>query len=264
MTKLAIVLSAALLATSAVAQEHLVPEQSVFPDYSADFGEYNSLVASAFKEAFDRNVLARVIAIPSFRREYAIWLKRTGNAYTVYFLEPTVQLWGHPSLKMLESGQEGILNKDGTSRRDEEGIARLKAELPADPRDVKFNRCEIRIEESLGDRLVRAWTAMLLQTHYDEVPTQIDADGTVLQTVTVHADGDTFHFSMPYADPLELEGYAWSPDTNSKTGKFVAITNTMKKLCEMKDRKLEQQLSRQADELLAQLPELKTIKRQSK
>jgi hypothetical protein len=245
-------LAAALAATPVWAANHLEPENSVLGGEFQFQLNYDAMVATVLKEAFAQGVMARMTAEPSFDNEYAVALRQDGDAWTILHLRPKVQLWSYPTLGFMESGQERVLAKDGTERRDDEGIARLRASIPADWHNVPVERCAIAIDAGLAGRILDVWTLMLAATRYpqESIPRLASARNSS-ETVTIHADGETYHFART-GDP-DLAGQTWSPDPGTQPGQLVAIASLIAKYCHTKKAYDAAELSTAVDRLLAQL-----------
>jgi hypothetical protein len=240
-----LILAAALLANPAAAQsriplaeDHLKPENSVLGD-TAIFSDYDTLVRDLLHDAYDMGVDVRMVALPSFFPEYAVGLRSfetrgtgpfktiaRGAPYRIFVLAPEAQIWTYESIAMLKRGEEQVgtwSDKNGDSQQamQKKEIAKLEAKMPANPHDLKIDRCEADISGVLGDRIVEVWRKMVLATHY---PAKYD---TIL-------DGEFYHFSMvsPKAGPIS--GQTHSPYRDSATGTLVTLADTMRAVCEKK------------------------------
>jgi hypothetical protein len=210
--QLILVLGCALYATAALAGEHLEPERS-------DFASYDSTVATVLKSAFERDVRARAVVEPSFQSEFAVGVKEESGAFRVFFLQPSAQVWQYTLLQMMKKRQVTSTTPDHVDNTARE-IARIEASLPADPKDLKVEQCEIAIDATLGARLVTLWKTILSQ-----VKAQPPDNGI---------DGVIYHFSMA-VDGHELAGQAWSPPKSSDAGMMVDIAYAMREACKTKN-----------------------------
>jgi len=235
----------ALCAASAMAAEHLVPEDNEFT--RADLSEgaislapYYTTVVTVLEDAFAPDVRARVIAMPSFTPEYAVGIKVNGDRYTIFHIGLDTQLWHYETLKSLEEVNPALLG-DSAAKSLNDTLAELRDNLPADFRDVGTKACEFEIAPAIGGTIMAIWNTMLLQTRYAE-------------TGNFGRDGTDYHFSMVGGGQL-LAGKVWEPPPDSKTGRLVSIAETMKNLCLTGDTNLIGQLQPQLDALSAQLTE---------
>jgi hypothetical protein len=136
--------------------DHLEPEKSLFNSSPSD-QKYHSMVVDAFMEVYDKDVVARVIVLPSFEPEYAIALKKHDKEYTLFMVSPIMQLWAY------RIKEEGIEN--GKINQDDQQVERMKAVYPT-YNDIPLTRCSVEIEADLGDKLLTVWETMLLTTRY--------------------------------------------------------------------------------------------------
>jgi hypothetical protein len=217
-----------------MASDYLEPEESLFTGIFMP--DYYEMVLSAFSAAYERDVRARAIVFPSFHPEYAVGISEDDGAYRIFHLQPEKQLWGYKTLEFMKSGRTRVYNDAGVAGNDEQ-IKRLEELLPKDPRDVKIERCDVDIDQSLGRRIIETWEMMLRQTRY----VQHDTRGT---------DGITYHFSMR-ARHQDLAGKVWTPPGDSKTGMLASVAETMKRICVTGDEGLTGELERRVDDLLA-------------
>ncbi len=239
-----LILAALLLAAPAAAQRRWQPEDNLEPDGSILGGTafsaiYDTLVRDLLRDAYDMSVDVRMVALPSFSPEYAVGLRSfetrgagpfksvaKGAPYHIFVLAPEAQIWTYQTIAMLKSGQEQVgtwsdKNPDSQQALQKKEIARLQAEVPANPHDLKIDRCEADISGVLGDRIVRLWGKMLLATRYSAQY----AGG---------ADGTSYHFSAFVPKAGILAGQVWSPGRETTTGTLVALADTMRAVCEKK------------------------------
>lgn len=268
------VLVALLLGQSAVSRpyydEHLLPEDSVFTDsdfrlsafggpFSLDFEQYlhyEENVARVLRDAFRFEIVARVVAYPSFEPEYAIALELKEEEYRILVFEPSFQLQHFDELE--------IINKKMKERPDsdflkEELATYLKylddqnVELPETRDEVEVGECGISISQELGVKLYSLWSEMLFRTRYPDLrPATLDAKPVPLDFAI---DGANYHFSVEYPG-FTLAGKIHSPREQSNTGKFVAIAENMKAACVEPDNKaILMDIERRTDALLTNLAE---------
>jgi hypothetical protein len=231
-----LILAAALLANPAVAQPRWQPEDHLEPDGSilggtAFSSDYDTLVRDLLRDAYALRVEVRMVALPSFSPEYAVGLRSFktygwGAPYRIFVLTPKAQIWTYSSIAMLKSGQIktgtwGSGNQDSRQDLQKKEIARPETQVPANPRDLKIDRCDISLSEVLGDRIVEVWRKMVQATRY---PAQYSA---VL-------DGVGYHFAMVSPKAGLIAGQTRSPNPASTTGMLVTLADTMRAVCEKK------------------------------
>lgn len=208
MLRFALLLVLGIGANASFAGEYLEPEQSHLTGYQ-------SSVKTVLREAYGPNVRARAIAEPSFLPEFAVGVKEEAGKYSVFYLEPSMQVWQYTTLEMMKNGQIVRTKPDGTPGT-ADAIARLEASLPPKPTDLRVQRCVLPIDPKLGAAIVEVWKEIL-----SRVKPQPPTDGL---------DGETIHFSMT-ADGHELAGQTWSPPEASEAGRLSAIVYTIRSAC---------------------------------
>ena len=237
----ALSLAAFLCAASSHANEYLWPEDSQFtraslPPNATLLAPYHAMIIEVLAGAFEQDVRARLVAMPSFTPEYAVGLKEANGSYKVFHLASMSQLWSYENLRMLrELEASGALPQQQEPLA--EAIAEYEALLPDDYHDVETSYCEIDIPAALGRDLMTVWEKLLLETRYGERP-------------DLGRDGTDYHFSMR-ANGRNMAGKVWEPDPQSKTGAMVSITESMKTLCLTGDRNLLAQLEPQVSAMLS-------------
>jgi hypothetical protein len=195
-------------ANAAIAGSYLEPEDSGLTGYE-------SSVKTVLKEAYEPNVRARAIAEPSFLPEFAVGVKESAGKYSVFFLEPSAQVWQYTTLEMMKKGEIVRTKPDGTPGT-AEAIARLEGSLPPKPTDLRVQRCILPIDPKLGADIVGAWKEVLSRVKP--------------QPPTGGLDGETIHFSMT-ADGHELEAQTWSPPQDSEAGRMSSIVYAIRSAC---------------------------------
>ena len=199
---------------SSLAGEYLEPED-------ANFADYQSAVRAVLKDAFEPNVRARAIAEPSFFPEFAVGVKEDPGRYSVFYLEPSEQVWQYTTIELMKKGQIVVQKPDGTSGTADE-ITRLEKSLPPKPTDVKVERCAMPIEPKMGVAIVDVWYEVL-----SRVKPQPPTNGL---------DGEFTHFSMT-VDGHELAGQTWSPPEHSEAGRMTAIVYAIRSACKAHDKR---------------------------
>ncbi len=234
-TPISAALAVLILLSPSLANEHLEPEYSQFaraglPPSATSLRPYHEIVIAVLDGAFEADVRARLIAMPSFTPEYALGIREADGQHKIFHLASQAQLWSYENLKTLREIVEagGLPGQDANIA---EAIAEYESRLPDDYRDVETSYCEFEIQSELADDLLAIWENILLETRYgDQAP--------------VGRDGTDYHFSMR-ASGVVMAGKVWSPDPQSKTGALVSITETMKNLCLTADQNLLAQLQPQ-------------------
>ena len=223
--------------------DHLIPEASILSGHSSVISRrYDELIVDVLADGYARDVTLRAVVLPSFSPEYLVGLRnaniRGGADHRVFYLRPTIQLWGYETLRWLPAGsidfsQDGN-PKDDATKLQTDAIERWGARLPANPKDVPLTRCEKPLDAAVAKQVAAVWTGVLLETRYS--PAQ-----------TLGLDGVTYHFSARNY----LAGEAWSPPSDSKPGRLAELAETLVRYCDSKAEATE--LERLAETLAKRL-----------
>lgn len=197
------------LATPALAVDHLEPEDSSFDTRARLWDvDYNDMVLTKFKDLFGRDVLARMIGLPSFHHEYGVGISVYLGEWKVIAVESKMQLWGYYGRTPAEIAE---------------------VHLPPDWHDVPVDRCEKPIDPALGARIANLWETMLSATRFQEgAAIRWGTDGKPQRggEIIVGGDGETFHFSAS-----RMAGTTWSPPPDSPPGMLVDVAEAMIDYC---------------------------------
>jgi hypothetical protein len=180
------------LVGSAAAQDRLKPLSRNLPEVSIQYG---ANLHRAFHEAFDADVLARVLFLPSFEPEEAIGLRKRGGVYEVFTLSAAQLIWAYS-----------------------DPAAAAQAGLPTRPEDVPLTRCTITLDAAPAEAILQAWRAMLGEVRAEDGP-------------TLGVDGETYDFTMPGPDG-ERSGEALSPHPATRVGTLVRLAEAMRDYCQ--------------------------------
>ncbi len=162
------------------AQDHLLPDNSSLSD---TFNSYHQMLHDVFHEAYERDVLIKVIVIPSFQPEYVVYMKRVGGRYSLVLLRSELILFRYENLRDLKSGRVKVYDLDGNESIDYEAIEAIERRYPKDYMDVTIMRDEISIDSELAQKMIDVWRTHLLKVKYNG-----KAAG--------YLDGISFYFSM--------------------------------------------------------------------
>jgi hypothetical protein len=209
------------------AEDHLEPDHAILegPSFS---DSYENDLRDKFKEAYERGVVLRMIALPSFIPEFAVGLRGSSSTYGlisapyhIFTLTPAASIWTYQTINSLKLGLGNMPARDKMRKVQEQQIAKEQASVPSDIRDLAVHRCETDISDSLGSRIITVWSKMLLRTHYSS-------------RYTAGADGATYHFSMFLRGSGDMNGHVWLPRRDSATGNLVALADAMRVVCKKK------------------------------
>ena len=181
--------------------------------------DYASIVKSAFRDAFARDVRARVIIVAPFSgQEYSIAIKRRAGRFRIAAAQSTKWLWRYTASGKAQAAQF----KD-----------RL---VPADYHQVRIERCSVPIDSKLGNDLVTVWQKMLTrmnnQAWYDPP-----------------ADDAQLHFSTSINSQI-LAGQTWATATGDKIGSLIRIADSLNQYCLHKKKEFAAEVRTDIDHLL--------------
>ena len=213
---------------SAQSPDALLPDRSGFSgDLSgASEREYAAIVKSVFRDAFARDVRARVIIVAPFSGgEYSIAIKERAGRFRVTAAHSTKWLWRYTASGRAQAAQL------------------RKLLIPADYHQVRVERCSAPIDSKLGKDLVTVWQAMLTgaERHDWYSPPRSDA---------------RLYFSTS-ADKQILAGQTWATFGGERVGSLILIADTLNQYCLHKKRRLVTEVRTEVDRLL---PVLKSEK----
>jgi len=181
--------------------------------------DYTKMVLEALGEAYDKGVIVRMVAFPSFHPEFAVAIREFSGTYTVLRLSPEKQLWIYKTKDLMKSGQIEKITESGQHVKPKDEIGKIEREYPANFRDVPIMRCSVPIDATTANDIRRAWELMLLNTRY-----ATDA--------RLGMDGTEYHFSMPGAMGREsCAGKTWSPPKDSPPRQLVDIATSLGDYC---------------------------------
>ncbi|XPF94906.1 hypothetical protein ACM9HF_04530 [Colwellia sp. RE-S-Sl-9] len=124
-------------------QEHLYPETSIYARMQVTHN-YHLFVTKAFEAAYANDVILKVITIPSFDSESALFIKKIENQYSLILLEAEIHYWQ-------------IYSNN----------------VPVNP----IEKCNISIPNQLAIQLEKIWVSELLKTKYSS-NNRLGMDGT--------------------------------------------------------------------------------------
>lgn len=221
----AALLAMLLMANAAAAQEHLVPAE---PDDSFISADYETLIATVLKEAFAPDVAIRVIIRNPLTSERAIGIRPEGGTARIFGLASEERLFSYAEIDAAKH--------EGESEKEIESWIEFLGPLPANPADVKVDRCEFTIPPALDQRIEAIWNVMLAGTHRDPPPKPVPGP---LYTTTTTVDGTIFEF----ANRDGKQGTIYAPSAAGEAAEFIGIVDVMKDLCTTGNTNLTAKLS---------------------
>lgn len=231
--KTLVLILAGLLAAPALAADHLYPEPSIFGGDA--FGvDYDQQIAATLKDAMEREVILRMIFVPSFVPESAVGIRKRGGQFEIFSLHPAEQIWNYAGRHAgkVKIGPDGKI--DGSEALD---LGR------DDPKRMSVRACSVGVSPALEGTLASAWERSLRLVRSDG-----ERD--------FGADGAVYHFAMRKnpADkrymPEFLAGQIWSGPMGPRTRALIDIAETMDRYCETRDTKTLSDLTGKAQDLI--------------
>ena len=181
---------------------------------SGFMADYWSIVRRVFPQAYRADVRARAVDVPSMiGGELVTGVKEAGGKYRLFAFESPIGLGLYVA-----------------------GVA--PHPRPADPRKIRPKLCEAAITSALGERIVKAWREVLLQTRPDP-------------NARPGVDGDMYYFSMATGG-RSLSGKTWSPDT-PKLRTLTNVTYDIQAFCVKSGGSRRVELENDVSRLLSQL-----------
>ena len=210
MRKIALLALWLLAFLSPSAADHLYPEGSVYGG-DAFAADYDLQVVSVQKDAMDRDVLLRMIVVPSFVPERAIGIRKASGHFEIFALETAEAIWGY---SQRHAGKIKI-QPDGNLR-----LSDAINSFRDSPDRIPVKQCSIVISQETVNRLAAVWERALLQVSYDGDP-------------NMGLDGATYHFAMRNGYQF-MAGQVWSPSPSNTTGQLVELAFAMSDYCTTK------------------------------
>lgn len=212
-TQHAVLIVLIAIAHSTSAQDHLIPDADGLGVTPRSYGQK---AREVFANAFEVGVTSRAIVFPSFEVEYAVGLRKTKEGVEVFVLRASSSIWEVELREMHEDGTLRVLDEDGkpVPLDQNEEYQELKKRTPPDHRKIKVNQRAQPIPADLAAQIDAIWHLMLRNSRQHR-HTGVDCDGI------------TYHFSALAPRGRRLSGHVWSPEEDSKTGRLVALTETL-------------------------------------
>jgi hypothetical protein len=212
-TQHAVLIVLIAIAHCASAQDHLVPDADGLIVTPRSYGQK---AREVFAKAFEAGVTSRAIVFPSFEIEYAVGLRKTKKGVEAFVLRASSSIWEVEFREMHEDGRMRVVDEDGKPvplDQDEE-YQELKKRTPSDHRKIKVDQRARPIPADFAAQIDAIWHVMLRNARQHR-HTGFDCDGI------------TYHFSALVPPGRRLSGHVYCPEEDSKTGRLVALTETL-------------------------------------
>ncbi len=122
------------------AQDHLFQETSILSG-GLIIPNYYHNVAYVLREAYNKNVVFRMVGLPSFRPEYAVGIKKLNNQFYAFRVSPTLQVWGYTASELEASGTIVIVPEEGGEKIRQDEIDEKMKHYPKKIQDLKVEYC---------------------------------------------------------------------------------------------------------------------------
>ena len=202
-----------LLATAAsvTAQDHLEPGEAF-----ANLGKYPEYVRRVLAGGYSKDVVLRVLLLPSFSPEEVAGIRKRNQEYDAFCITPRTAVWDTYTIKEKESGEIRVFDVNGkrVTPQKNKDLLDLKKRAPSDYQHIKIQRWSTPIPASVAERVIRLWRQMLL-----------DARPGADERVGV--DGETYEFAMPLNGRSVLTAEVWSPEKGTRTEALVMVAHAL-------------------------------------
>lgn len=174
------------------AQEFLKPQDPI-QFTPREILEYQIFVREAFHDAFSENTSLGVLVMESFEKEQVIYVKKEKDDSFLYFEQAESSYWN--DFKKIKSPKPIII-------------------------------CRMEISDKIKNHLDNIWRGELLNARYTRNTTGM-MDGTHY-SFYVNNSIDPDNYMVPKSAML---GEIQSPEADSRMGRFVKLTNELKRSC---------------------------------
>lgn len=231
--KTIVLLCSVMLSCPVMAADHLYPEPSIYAG-NQFLRAYDQDIAEVFQAALDRDVILRMIFIPSFIPESAVGIRSKAGRFEIFSMHPSEPVW------MYRQRHAGKVTVNPNGKIDGSQIFDLAR---GDPKQMPVKTCSIDLPQSAKDLLAVVWERVLRDVRYDGA----EMSG---------ADGAVFHFAMRKEPrdrrylPELMAGQVWSGPVGPRMGALIDIATTMDHYCETRDPKTLDALTAKARDFI--------------
>lgn len=174
------------------AQEFLTP-QAPIQFIPLEVLEYEIFVREAFHNAYSDNTLLGVLVKESFEKEYVLYIKKEKDASYLYLEQAESSYWNN--------------------------FKKIKFPKP-------ITACRMKLSNNIENHLDNIWRGELLNARYTKNVTGM-MDGT-MYSFYVNNSVDPDNNMVPKS---AMQGETQSPEADSRMGRFVKLTNELKRSC---------------------------------
>lgn len=202
----------AFAVASAVAQDHLTPEDDPFAQ-----DEYHAKIREVFADVLRRDIVVQVLLVPSFQPEEIAGIRRSEKGFEAFASKPSAHIWTTFNIQEIESGKQRWSDEHGDPIPPEKNpsLPDMKKHAPSDYGQIQVHTDARPISGALTERIRIVWQDMLANARQ---PTDRD----------VGLDGEDYHFSTPLRNRGTMGATVWSPSR----GKTLALVSLAEALTE--------------------------------
>ena len=195
-----------LIATSAIAQDHLRPEAGDL--WNRD--EYYAKIRKVFADTLRHDIVVELVFVPSFQPEEIIGIRKKGQAFEAFASKPSSHIWSTFNILEIETGKQRWFDEHGKPIPPEKNpsLPDLKKHAPSDFGEIRVHTDARPLSAALTQRIRTVWQNMVLQAQEPR-----DRE--------LGVDGEDFHFSLQLAGGGTVTATVWSPSS----GKTLALVN---------------------------------------
>ena len=217
-----LLLMTVLASRPVAAQDYLNPPLGEYGANANPLDEYELLIRRVLAEGFRDDIIANAVITPSFQPVTVVGLRKRGATYEIISLTPRKDIWGYELARMMREGQIRTIGSGGEDLDQSKDIAELEGRLPAEPTDVRVDRCTVGISMKTAGNIMHAWRVML----HDVRPRREDDD--------IILDGIGYEFTL-LEEGHALRGETQSPYKDGRAGRFVDLAWAMRRYCQTED-----------------------------
>ena len=193
---------ALLAVASAVAQDHLTPEDDPFAQ-----DEYHAKIREVFADVLRHDIVVQVLFVPSFQPEEIAGIRKTEKGLEAFASKPSAQIWTTFNIQEIESGKQRWMDEHNNPIPPEKNpsLPDMKKSAPSDYREIHVHTDTRPVSDALTKRIRTIWQDML-------------ADARQPTDRNLGTDGEDYHFSTPLRGH-SVSATIWSPSD----GKTLAL-----------------------------------------
>lgn len=180
------------------------------PGILASYDEYDVMVRQVFADAYNGDVVLRVVIEPSFVPEEVVGIRKTEKGFEAFAMTPSSMIWKTELVRITTFDKAG---KKQPPEKDD-SFQEFKRQTPSDIPKITAHIDSAALPALLAQRIARVWKSMLLDARHPKNPHP-------------GLDGASYHFSMWVQNHGDISGEIWSPDERTKTSALVNLATAL-------------------------------------